>query len=138
MPFWVYMLFVGDQSHGFNRKIYTGSTGRITTRIVQHCGLTTTKGARLTRRQPIELVYLEKYSSRKNAMKREYQLKHESPFNQKKHKLMLIREFKLKNGQILQELNNKLIEHFEFLASLIKMMKSVEKRLINEIDIASS
>ena len=133
MPFWVYMLFVGNKSRGNNRKIYTGHTGHLMLRIAQHSGLTPTKGARLTRRQPIELVYLERYSSRKKAMRREYQLKHENPFNQKKHKQALIEEFKLNHGQILQELNHKLTEHFEFLTTLIKKMKSVETQLINEI-----
>ncbi len=137
MPFWVYMLFVGNQSLRNNRKIYVGYTGRLISRIAQHSGLTPTKGARFTRRQPIELVYLERYTSRKKAMQREYQLKHENPFNQKKHKLMLIERFRLRHSQILQELNNKLAEHFEFLAILIKMMKKVEKQLNIEIETIS-
>lgn len=133
MPFWIYMLLVGDKSHGTNRKIYTGYTRHLMLRIAQHSGLTPTKGARLTRRQPIELVYLEQYKSRKKALQREWQLKHESPFNQKKHKLKLIEEFHSKYGHILLKLNTKLVEHFEFLTTLIKTMKSVEKRIVGEM-----
>ncbi len=133
MPFWIYMLLVGDQSHGTNRKIYTGYTHHLMTRIAQHSGLTPTKGARLTRRQSIELVYLEQYKSRKKALQREWQLKHESPFNQKKHKLKLIEDFDSKFGHILLELNKKLVEHFEFLTTIIKTMKSVEKRIAGEM-----
>ena len=137
MPFWVYMLFVGDKSHGNNRKIYTGYTRHLMSRIAQHSGLTSTKGAKLTRKQPIELVYLEYFTSRKKGLQREWQLKHESPYNQKKEKLKLIDEFCSKNGHILQELNIKLVEHFEFLANLKKTMKSVEKRLIRKIKTTS-
>jgi predicted GIY-YIG superfamily endonuclease len=127
------MLLVGDKSHGTNRKIYTGYTHRLMSRITQHSGLSQTKGARLTRRQPIELVYLEKFSSQKFAMQREWQLKHENPHNQKNTKLKLIEEFQTNYGQILQELNDKLREHFEFLESITRIMKSTEKELINKL-----
>jgi predicted GIY-YIG superfamily endonuclease len=70
LPYWVYMLFVGDKSHGMNRKIYTGYTRHLMSRIVQHSGLSNTKGARITRKQPIELVYLEKFPSQKLVMQR--------------------------------------------------------------------
>jgi predicted GIY-YIG superfamily endonuclease len=102
-------------------------------RIAQHSGLTPTKGARLTRKQPLELVYLEQFKSRKKALQREWQLKHESPYNQKKHKLKLIEDFNSNYGHILLELNEKLVEHFKFLTTLIKTMKSVEKRIIGEM-----
>ena len=132
------MLLVGDQAHGTKRKIYTGYTSRLMVRIAQHSGLTPTKGARMTRRQPIELVYLEQHTSRKKAMQREWQLKHESPFNQKKYKLKLIEAFQSKYSHFFQELNAKLVEHFEFLEILIKTMKNVEKRLINEMKTTSA
>ena len=138
MPFWIYMLLVGDRAHGTRRKIYTGYTSRLMLRMAQHSGLTPTKGARMTRRQPIELVYLEQYAARKKATQREWQLKHESPYNQKKYKLKLIEEFQSKYGHVLQELNVKLDEHFEFLEILIKTMKNVEKRLINEMKTTSA
>ncbi len=107
-------------------------------RIAQHSGLAQTKGARLTRKQPIELVYLEQYPSQKKAMQREWQLKHESPFNQKKHKLKLIEEFHLKYGHLIRGLNEKLVEHFEFLATFTKTMKGVEKELITKLKTSSS
>ncbi|UCG03419.1 MAG: GIY-YIG nuclease family protein [Candidatus Heimdallarchaeota archaeon] len=134
MPYWVYMLFVGDPSHGSNRKIYTGYTNHLMTRLIQHSGLTSTKGARITRKQPIELVYLEKFTSQKKAIQREFQLKHESPFNQKKHKLNLIKEFKVEHGQIFKEINNLLAEHFKFLANTAKTLENCEKKLMNEIE----
>ena len=132
-PFWVYMLFVGNRSHGNNRKIYTGYTRHLASRIAQHSGLTQTKGARLTRKQPIELVYLEQYPSQKKAMHRERQLKHESPFNQKKYKLKLIEEFHTQYGHLVDGLNEKLVEHFEFLDNFAKTIKIVEKELITQI-----
>lgn len=133
VPFWVYMLFVGEKSHGFNRKIYTGYTHHLMSRITQHSGLSHTKGARITRRQPIELVYLEKFPSQKSAMQRERQLKRESPYNQKTTKLKLIDEFSKNYGHVLSELNIKLSKHFEFLNHLIKVMKNTEKELITEM-----
>ena len=128
------MLLVGEKSHGSNRKIYTGYTHHLMTRVSQHSGLSQTKGARLTRKQRIELVYLEKYSSQKLAMKREWQFKHESPYNQKKSKLVLIKEFQKTYGHILNEFNNKLEKHFEFLEDMIKSMKNTEKVLIKNLD----
>lgn len=128
------MLFVGDPSHGSNRKIYTGYTTHLIARLVQHSGLTSTKGARITRKQPIEVVYLERFKSRPKAMQREFQLKHKSPFNQKKHKLKLIKEFESENGQIFQEINDILAEHFKFLTGLVKTLENVEKRLKKEIE----
>ena len=133
LPYWVYMLFVGDKSHGMNRKIDTGYTRHLMSRIVQHSGLSNTKGARITRKQPIELVYLEKFPSQKLLMQREWQLKHESPFSQKKSKLQLIDEFKRNFGPILTDLNTKLNEHYELLETIVKVMKKTEKDLINEM-----
>jgi putative endonuclease len=133
LPYWVYMLLVGDTSHGMNRKIYTGYTRHLMSRIVQHSGLSNTKGARITRKQPIELVYLEKFPSQILAMQREWQLKHESPYSQKKSKLQLIDEFKRNYGPILTDLNTKLNEHYELLETIVKVMKKTEKDLINEM-----
>ncbi|MFX0181897.1 MAG: GIY-YIG nuclease family protein [Candidatus Hodarchaeota archaeon] len=134
MTYWVYMLLVGDRSHGYNRKIYTGYTQHLMQRIVQHSGLSNIKGARLTRKQPIELVYLEKHQNRQNAIQRERQFKKQSPYNQKKHKLTLIKEFQMKNGHLLNEINEILIKHFEFLDILIKTMNGVEKEFDKTLD----
>ncbi|UCE14338.1 MAG: GIY-YIG nuclease family protein [Candidatus Heimdallarchaeota archaeon] len=133
MPYWVYMLFVGDQRHGVNRKIYTGYTQHLMPRIIQHSGLTSTKGAHLTRKQPIELVFLEFYKSRRKAIHRERQLKYESPYNQKKHKLNLIRDFSSEYGPLLAKVNSKLTEHFEFLNSFIKTMEEVQNEFITKL-----
>lgn len=103
-------------------------------RLVQHCGLTSTKGARITRKQQIELVYLEKFKSQKKAIQREYQLKHESPYNQKKHKIMLIKEFESIHGQIFEEINNLFTEQFKFLVNWQKRLENVEKQLRNDIE----
>jgi predicted GIY-YIG superfamily endonuclease len=106
-------------------------------RIAQHSGLSNTKGARLTRKQPIELVYLEKYHSRKKALQRERQFKKQSPYNQKKHKLTLIKEFQMKYGHFLNEINEKLVKHFEFLNTLIKAMNDAEKELSKTLNTVS-
>lgn len=103
-------------------------------RLVQHCGLSSTKGARITRKQQIELVYLEKFESQKKALQREYQLKHKSPYNQKKHKIMLIKEFESNHGQIFKEINELLTEQFKFLVNWIKTLESVENKLKNDIE----
>ena len=89
MVYWVYMLLVGPISRGYNRKIYTGYTKHLASRLTQHSGISNIRGARLTRKQQIELVYLEKFVTQKEAMKREWEFKHSSPLNQKKNKLVL-------------------------------------------------
>ena len=129
------MLFVGDPSHGANRKLYTGYTKHLMARLIQHCGfLTSTKGARITRKQQIELVYLEKFTSQNKAIQREYQLKHKIPYNQKKHKLQLIKEFESAHGQIFEEINNILAEQFKLLTGLVKTLENYEQRLKTEIE----
>lgn len=133
LPFWVYFLLVGDPNRGLNRKIYTGYTKHLLARLVQHCGLSS-KGARITRKQQIELVYLEKFESQKKAMQREYQLKHGSPYNQKKHKIMLIKQFESTHGRIFKEINNLLAEQFKFLVNWTKRLENVEKKLRNDIE----
>ncbi|MFX1535901.1 MAG: GIY-YIG nuclease family protein [Promethearchaeota archaeon] len=134
MAYWVYFLLVGDPKRGLNRKIYTGYTKRLMARLVQHCGLSSTKGAQITRKQQIELVYLEKFASQKKAIQREYQLKHQSPFNQKEHKNMLIKKFELAHGQIFEEINKLLAEQFKFLKNWINALESIEKRLKNDFE----
>ena len=127
------MLFVGDPSHGVNRKLYTGYTKQLMARLIQHCGLSTTKGARITRKQQIELVYLEKFDLQKKALNREYQLKHENPYNQKKSKLQLIKEFESVHGQIFEEINQILAEQFKLLTDLVKTLENYEKKFRTEI-----
>ncbi|MFW9903655.1 MAG: GIY-YIG nuclease family protein [Candidatus Thorarchaeota archaeon] len=137
MPFWVYFLLVGDPKRGLNRKIYTGYTKHLMARLIQHCGLTSTKGARITRKQQIELVYLEKFESQKKAMQREYQLKHESPYNQKKYKIMLIKEFEPTHEQIFKifkEINNLFAEQFKFLSNWTKRLEDIEKRIRKDFE----
>ncbi|PWI48614.1 hypothetical protein CEE45_06105 [Candidatus Heimdallarchaeota archaeon B3_Heim] len=121
------MLLVGKKSSGYNRKIYTGYTHHLVNRLTQHIGLNSVKGARITRKQPIELVYLEKFSSRKLALKREWDFKHTSPINQKPNKLSLIKEFQTKNADILKDLNTTFEEHYQFLETLTIEIKKIEK-----------
>lgn len=127
------MLLVGEKSRGYNRKIYTGYTHHLINRLTQHIGLNSVKGARLTRKQVIELVYLEKFSSRKQALKREWDFKHTSPLNQKTTKLRLIKEFQDKNGDILEDLNTTFEEHNQFLESMINSMKKIEKEMTTRV-----
>jgi putative endonuclease len=127
------MLLVGDKSRGYNRKIYTGYTQYLVNRLTQHIGLNSTKGARFTRKQPIELVYLESYSSRKQALKREWDFKHASPLNQKSTKLSLIKEFQMKHSNLLSDLNTLFEEHNQFLESMIKNLKTIEKEMISRL-----
>ncbi len=133
MPFWVYMLLVGDKSRGYNRKIYTGYTNHLINRLTQHTGLNSTKGARITRKQPIELVYLERFASRKLALKREWDFKHTSPLNQKVTKISLIKQFQESNADILSDLNDTFEQHNQFLESMISSLKNIEKEMSSRV-----
>ena len=128
------MLFVGSPTRGKNRKIYTGYTQHLSNRLTQHSGLNSVKGARLTRKQPIELVYLEQFTSRKQALQREWEFKHKTPYNQKEYKLSLIREFQESNGDLLNEINGKLATHYEFLQSIVTTFNLFEKEMASRIE----
>ena len=134
MPYWVYMLLVGPSSRGYNRKIYTGYTKHLASRITQHSGINSIKGARLTRKQPIELVYLEKFSSQKKAMRREWEFKHKSPLNQKKNKLALIKQFQEHNEELLNKINTQMKEYHGFLEGVIEVLTSAEKEFNNKFE----
>ena len=134
MPYWVYMLLVGPISRGFNRKIYTGYTKHLASRLTQHSGINSIKGARLTRKQPIELVYLENFSSQKKAMQREWEFKHISPLNQKKEKLALIKQFQEHHDELLNKINTQMQEYHQFLEGAIDVLTSVEKEFTNQIE----
>ena len=65
---YVYMLRCGDDS------LYTGYTTDLDRRVWEHNH--SNKGAKYTRsRRPVVLVHSESYSSRSEAMKREYAIK---------------------------------------------------------------
>ena len=134
MPYWVYMLLVGPSSRGYNRKIYTGYTKHLASRLTQHSGINSIKGARLTRKQPIELVFLEKFSSQKKAMRREWEFKHTSPLNQKKNKLALIKQFQEHNGELLNKINSQMKEYHGFLEEVIEVLTSAEKEFNNQFE----
>ena len=134
MVYWVYMLLVGPISRGYNRKIYTGYTKHLASRLTQHSGISNIKGARLTRKQPIELVFLEKYTTQKEAMKREWEFKHSSPLNQKKNKLALIKNFQNDQKELLTKINSQMHEYHEFLEGVIEILTSTEKELNDQIE----
>jgi putative endonuclease len=65
--YYVYILRCHDNT------LYTGYTNDIPKRLQTH---NSGKGAKYTRaRLPVKLIYFEKYISKKEAMKREYQIK---------------------------------------------------------------
>lgn len=67
MSHFVYILRCKDDS------LYTGYTNRLIHRFIQHCS---GKGAKYTKgRTPLDLVYVEEYKTKSEAMKREYQIK---------------------------------------------------------------
>jgi putative endonuclease len=69
-PYHVYIVKCSDDS------LYTGITSSLERRILQHNGKMW-GGARYTSsRRPVELLYVEKYSNRSEASKREYEIKH--------------------------------------------------------------
>ena len=67
---YTYMLRCSDGS------LYTGWTNNVIKRLKAH---NSGKGAKYTKgRRPVKLVYIEKFDTRKEAMKREYEIKHMS------------------------------------------------------------
>jgi putative endonuclease len=67
-PYYVYILKCADQT------LYTGITTDITRRLKEHNS--SKLGAKYTKgRTPVELMYSEKYKTRSEASKREYELK---------------------------------------------------------------
>ena len=58
-----------------DRSLYSGVTTDIARRVGEH-NESNAKGAKYTRsHRPVELVYVEQYSSKSEAMKREYEVK---------------------------------------------------------------
>lgn len=77
----VYILRCGDQS------LYTGYTNNLKHRLQMH---REGKGAKYTRgRGPLEVVYTERFSTKEEALKREYQIKQ----LERKDKLVLIQNW---------------------------------------------
>ena len=69
MAFYVYML----QSKGAKSVTYVGYTNNLSKRITQH---NNSKGAKFTRGRKWRLIYKEKLNSKKEAISREYYIKH--------------------------------------------------------------
>ncbi len=68
-PYHVYLVRCNDGT------LYTGITNDLERRLGQHNG-ERWGGARYTRgKRPVELVYIEKYENRSEALKREYEIK---------------------------------------------------------------
>ncbi|WP_455141161.1 GIY-YIG nuclease family protein [Candidatus Hodarchaeum mangrovi] len=130
MSYWVYFLFVGDWKSGNNRKIYIGYTKHLIGRLSQHIGLSSIKGAKFTRKQPIELARVEIYDIQKEALQREWQLKHKSPMNQKFNKLRLINKFKEKYPSELLKINNYLKDYYEYLNLISRNLLNEEANLL--------
>ena len=62
--------------------LYTGWTNNLDKRIEQHCNGT---GAKYTRgRGPVRLVYHEEFTDKRDAMRREYEIKRYSRINKLK------------------------------------------------------
>lgn len=134
LSFWIYMLLVGPKTQGYNRRIYTGYTKYLSSRILQHSGISSIKGAKMTRKQPIEFVYAESYPTQKKAMQREKQLKHIHPYNKKDYKLKLIMQFQENNDEFIRSINDKLIEYFKFQKDFIQDLKNLESILSVHLD----
>ena len=73
-----------------DNSLYTGWTNDITHRLKMH---NEGKGAKYTRgRGPVELVYLEEFETKQEAMSKEAKIKHLS----RKEKLQLVESYQLK------------------------------------------
>lgn len=76
-PYHVYIVRCSDGT------FYTGITNDLEKRLLQHNG-EIRGGAKYTRsRGPVELLYIKKYLSKSEAMKREYEIKHTMTHAQK-------------------------------------------------------
>ena len=85
---YTYILKCNDET------LYTGWTNDICRRLKAH---NAGKGAKYTRvRRPVELVYLESFETKEEAMKREYAIKHMT----RKEKLTLTAKYKKGNGEV--------------------------------------
>ena len=69
MNYYVYML----KSMGYKSVTYVGYTNNMNNRLKQH---NTGKGAKFTRGRKWKIIYKEKFSSKKEAISREYYIKH--------------------------------------------------------------
>jgi len=70
MEYYVYILVCRDNT------FYTGYTKNIRRRINQHNGVSFWPGARYTKsRRPVFLQHLERFTRRKDAIKREFEIK---------------------------------------------------------------
>ena len=71
MKYYVYILSCSDET------FYTGYTNNLRRRLNQHNGKGFFKGAKYTsKRRPVFLEHIENFSTRKDAMKREKEIKH--------------------------------------------------------------
>ena len=88
MSWYVYILRCGDGT------LYTGITDNISRRLAVH---RSGKGAKYTRsRRPVELVYYEEFSTKMEAMSREYAIKQMN----RKEKLKLVEGFQKPNDSV--------------------------------------
>ena len=69
MNYYVYML----KSMGYKSVTYVGYTNNMNNRLKQH---NTGKGAKFTRGRKWKIINKEKFSSKKEAISREYYIKH--------------------------------------------------------------
>ena len=69
MPFYIYILRTSSNT------LYIGQTNNLEKRIKEHKNKTAKSAKYIRSFSSFELVYSEVYNSRKEAMKREYQLK---------------------------------------------------------------
>ena len=69
MNYYVYM----PKSMGYKSVTYVGYTNNMNNRLKQH---NTGKGAKFTRGRKWKIIYKEKFSSKKEAISREYYIKH--------------------------------------------------------------
>ena len=76
MKYFVYML----KSLGRNSVTYVGYTNNLKKRINLH---NTSKGAKFTRGRKWKLIYKEKLNSKKEAISREYYIKHNKNLRKK-------------------------------------------------------
>ena len=70
----IYYVYVIKTQSKINNKFYTyvGYTNNLKSRIKKH---NTNKGAKFTKGRKWKLIYYEKYTSKINAMRREYYIK---------------------------------------------------------------
>ena len=70
-PYYMYVIYCADHS------LYCGSTNNVAHRFATHQAYKGAKYTRVKHRHPLKLIYVEKFTSKHDALSAEYHFKHQ-------------------------------------------------------------